>query len=334
MYQSPIYEKYLKSQDKKSKARYMKPYMKPYTKPSKPVNLHSVLADEQSIVSQDINADIDAMTRDGWFRDLFKRKKHNKNNDQGIVENLEIDGEISNEINSENEATRLNTINENVKDNVEDIADISTNNSSENSIEVDGEISNEINSEYEDTRLNTINDSAKVTDKFNNKFNIYDELAKINEANDKSNSDFDNDANNINTPMSRDGILDWFRRKKHNKNPNPEEVRNVVNDIVDNDNDEIDVENEEFNIPNNNDRDSEDYLLEESSEIISSDTPFQDMNEVNQSEDSDSDFQALLNKLNKTNSEDFGLQESKSQSRPVLKSGSSRYIKNLRKYYD
>ena len=122
--------------------------------------------------------------------------------------------------------------------------------------------------------------------------------------------------------VSRDGFFDIFRRKKNNKTDENNDNNNVI---------EFDDEPELEVYPSE----------ESSSEIVSSDTPFQDMNEMNyQHSTEDNDLQYLLDELNNENSEDFETTldtettQNNYQSRPVLKSGTSRYIENLRKYYD
>ena len=144
--------------------------------------------------------------------------------------------------------------------------------------------------------------------------------------------------------VSRDGFFDLFRRKKNNKNdenniPEVEEV-NEVNEVVSIDNYDNNENNENNNVIEFDDEpELEVYPSEESSsEIVSSDTPFQDMNYQQSTEDND--IQYLLDELNNANSEDFETTldtettQNNYQSRPVLKSGTSRYIANLRKYYD
>lgn len=137
--------------------------------------------------------------------------------------------------------------------------------------------------------------------------------------------------------VSRDGFFDFFRHKKTDENNIPEvdEVNEVVS-INDDNNDNNNV------IEFDDEPELEVYPSEESSsEIVSSDTPFQDMNEMNyQQSTEDNDIQYLLDELNNANSEDFETTldtettQNNYQSRPVLKSGTSRYIENLRKYYD
>lgn len=143
--------------------------------------------------------------------------------------------------------------------------------------------------------------------------------------------------------VSRDGFFDFFRRKKNNKTDENnihdiDEVDEVVS--IDDDNNE---NNENNNVIEFDDEpELEVYPSEESSsEIVSSDTPFQDMNEMNyQQSTEDNDIQYLLDELNNANSEDFETEldtettQNNYQSRPVLKSGTSKYIANLRKYYD
>lgn len=132
--------------------------------------------------------------------------------------------------------------------------------------------------------------------------------------------------------VSRDGFFDLFRHKKNDENNIPEvdEVNEVVSINDDN--------NENNNVIEFDDEpELEVYPSEESSsEIVSSDTPFQDMNYRQSTEDND--LQDLLDELNNENSEDFetttDTTQNNYQSRPVLKSGTSRYIENLRKYYD
>ena len=140
--------------------------------------------------------------------------------------------------------------------------------------------------------------------------------------------------------VSRDGFFDFFRRNKTEENNIPEV--NEVNEVV-----SINDDNNENNDNNNviefdDEPELEVYPSEESSsEIVSSDTPFQDMNEMNyQQSTEDNDLQYLLDELNNANSEDFETTldtettQNNYQSRPVLKSGTSKYIANLRKYYD
>lgn len=136
--------------------------------------------------------------------------------------------------------------------------------------------------------------------------------------------------------VSRDGFFDFFKHKKTDENNIPEvnEV-NEVNEVVSIDN----YDNNENNnvIEFDDEPELEVYPSEESSsEIISSDTPFQDMNYQQSTEDID--LQDLLDELNNANSEDFETTtettQNNYQSRPVLKSGTSKYIANLRKYYD
>ena len=149
--------------------------------------------------------------------------------------------------------------------------------------------------------------------------------------------------------VSRDGFFDIFRRKKNNKtdenNIHDIDEVNEVNEVVsiNDDNDDNNENNENNNVIEFDDEpELEVYPSEESSsEIVSSDTPFQDMNEMNyQHSTEDNDLQYLLDELNNANSEDFETTldtettQNNYQSRPVLKSGTSRYIENLRKYYD
>lgn len=134
--------------------------------------------------------------------------------------------------------------------------------------------------------------------------------------------------------VSRDGFFDFFKHKKTDENniPDIDEINEVIS--VDDDN------NENNNVIEFDDEpELEVYPSEESSsEIVSSDTPFQDMNYQQSTEDID--LQDLLDELNNANSEDFETildtetTQNNYQSRPVLKSGTSRYIANLRKYYD
>ena len=147
--------------------------------------------------------------------------------------------------------------------------------------------------------------------------------------------------------VSRDGFFDFFRRKKTNKNDenNIPEVNEVdeVNEVVSIDNYDNNENNENNNVIEFDDEpELEVYPSEESSsEIVSSDTPFQDMKEMNYHQSTeDNDLQYLLDELNNANSEDFETEldiettQNNYQPRPVLKSGTSRYIANLRKYYD
>ena len=141
--------------------------------------------------------------------------------------------------------------------------------------------------------------------------------------------------------VSRDGFFDFFRRNKTEENNIPEV--NEVNEVVSIDNYDNNENNDNNNVIEFDDEpELEVYPSEESSsEIVSSDTPFQDMNEMNyQQSTEDNDLQYLLDELNNANSEDFETTldtettQNNYQSRPVLKSGTSKYIANLRKYYD